>query len=68
MIVGIFLASLPLPFEGEFGQFYPLDRDDVNKEEDEWKFDLIFATQVQNRVQDCHQGFILARTHARCDM
>ena len=40
MIVGIFLASLPLAFEGEFamlttemGQFYRLDQDDVNEEE-----------------------------------
>ena len=37
MIVGIFLASLPLAFEGEVGRFYLLDQDDVNEEEDEWK-------------------------------
>ena len=72
MIVGIFLASLALAFEGEIGRYYRLDQDDVNEEEEDkdWLVNdgKNRPRQEQNRVQNSHQDLVLPRIHARCDM
>ena len=49
MIVGIFLASLPLAFEGKFGRFYRLDQDDVNEEE--WDEDWLADDAKIDRIR-----------------